>query len=289
MIEINKLSKTYDNVLAISNVSLSINPGEIYGFIGPNGAGKSTTIKALLNFITPNSGAAMINGLDIIKNSKEIKSQVAYVSSEVNFYPELTAFEIINIAQRLHKVNNNLEVERLIKLFSIEKDKKIKHMSLGNKKKVAIVSALALNASVLILDEPTNGLDPLMQNILFDELKKLKALNKTIFVSSHNLKEVQDHCDHVAFIKKGRIIKIISLSDKLKEGKYVRVKGNIKSLKNLDVIFLMEKADEISFIYKDDLSDLISILNNINVENLIIENLSIEHQFLEFYSSEEEG
>lgn len=289
MIEINKLSKTYDNVLAISNVSLSINPGEIYGFIGPNGAGKSTTIKALLNFITPNSGSAMINGLDIIKNSKEIKSQVAYVSSEVNFYPELTAFEIINIAQRLHKVNNNLEVERLIKLFSIEKDKKIKHMSLGNKKKVAIVSALALNASVLILDEPTNGLDPLMQNILFDELKKLKALNKTIFVSSHNLKEVQDHCDHVAFIKKGRIIKIISLSDKLKEGKYVRVKGNIKSLKNLDVIFLMEKADEISFIYKDDLSDLISILNNINVENLIIENLSIEHQFLEFYSSEEEG
>lgn len=289
MIEINKLSKTYDNVLAISNVSLSINPGEIYGFIGPNGAGKSTTIKALLNFITPNSGAAMINGLDIIKNSKEIKSQVAYVSSEVNFYPELTAFEIINLAQRLHKVNNNLEVERLIKLFSIEKDKKIKHMSLGNKKKVAIVSALALNASVLILDEPTNGLDPLMQNILFDELKKLKALNKTIFVSSHNLKEVQDHCDHVAFIKKGRIIKIISLSDKLKEGKYVRVKGNIKSLKNLDVIFLMEKADEISFIYKDDLSDLISILNNINVENLIIENLSIEHQFLEFYSSEEEG
>lgn len=289
MIEINKLSKAYDNVLAISNVSLSINPGEIYGFIGPNGAGKSTTIKALLNFITPNSGSAMINGLDIIKNSKEIKSQVAYVSSEVNFYPELTAFEIINLAQRLHKVNNNLEVERLIKLFSIEKDKKIKHMSLGNKKKVAIVSALALNASVLILDEPTNGLDPLMQNILFDELKKLKALNKTIFVSSHNLKEVQDHCDHVAFIKKGRIIKIISLSDKLKEGKYVRVKGNIKSLKNLDVIFLMEKADEISFIYKDDLSDLISILNNINVENLIIENLSIEHQFLEFYSSEEEG
>lgn len=287
MIKTNELSKAYNSILAIDKVSLDLEIGEIFGFIGPNGAGKSTTIKTLLNYILADSGSAVINGLDIINDSKEIKKIVAYVSSEVKFYPELTAKEIINIAQTFHSINNKEEVNRLMDLFLVEKDKKIKNMSLGNKKKVAIVSALALKTPVLILDEPTSGLDPLMQNILFSELKKLKERGKTIFISSHNLKEVQDHCDRVAFIKNGEIIKVVSLSEMLKEGKYVRVKGDIKSLESLDKIVLMKKDDEMSFIYTSDISDLIKFLSNVEITNLNIENLSIEHQFLEYYNSDE--
>lgn len=287
MIIIDKLSKSYNGVLAINQVSLQLNNGEIFGFVGPNGAGKSTTIKALLNYILPDTGNATIDGLDIVKDNKAIKKLVGYVSSEVNFYPEFTALEVIELAMRMHGVSDKNKLNHFIDLFSIEKDKKIKNLSLGNKKKVSIVSALVLNTPILILDEPTSGLDPLMQNVLFDQLKVMAKEGKTIFISSHNLKEVQDHCDRVAFIKAGKIIHVVKISDKLKEGKYVRVKGDTKKLENLDKVILMEKENEISFVFTKDLSILIEVLSKMTIENLIIENLSLEHQFLQYYSEGE--
>lgn len=287
MIEIKDLTKAYNDILAIDKISLSINKGEIFGFVGPNGAGKSTTIKVLLNYVLADSGTAKILTYDILKQSKEIKKHVAYVSSEVKLYPELTGLEIINIAQDLHGIKNTKEINRLINLFSVEKNKKIKNMSLGNKKKVAIVSALALNSKILMLDEPTSGLDPLMQNILFKELKNMKKQGKTIFISSHNLKEVQDHCDRVAFIRNGQIIDLMSLSEKLKEGKFIKFKGDIKALEVLKKVVLSQNDDEISFIYTDNISKLIKLLSQIKVKNINIEDLSLEHQFLDYYKNKE--
>ena len=289
MIKTSNLSKSYGSIKAIDDVSIEIRPKEIYGFIGPNGAGKSTTIKTLLNFIFADSGSATIDDLDIVLNSKQVKERVAYVSSENNLYPNLTALEVIEFKEKIHGEKDQKEKERLIKLFKIEEDKKIENMSLGNKKKVAIVSALILNTPIIILDEPTSGLDPLMQNILFSELKRLKKENKTIFISSHNLKEVQDHCDRVALIRSGKIIKVISLKDMLKEGKYVRVKGVVSGVDKIADKILMEKENETSFIFTRKIQDLILFLSKFEIENLIIENLSIEHQFLEYYSSEEDS
>ena len=289
VISIKKISKAYKGVLAIDAVSLDLNQGEIFGFIGPNGAGKSTTIKVLLNYILPDSGTAVVSGFDSILDNKEIKKRVGYVSSEVNFYPEMSALEIIKLSMRLHDLKEEMELNRLLDLFLIEKNKKIKNMSLGNKKKVGIVSALVLNTPILILDEPTNGLDPLMQNVLFKELKRRASLGHTIFVSSHNLQEVQDHCDRVAFIKGGKIIQIVKMSETLTEGKYVRVRGEVQKLLKLDKHILMERENEMSFIFKGEISLLISTLSHMSVENLIIENLSLEHQFLGYYNEGEQS
>ena len=289
VISIKKISKAYKGVLAIDAVSLDLNQGEIFGFIGPNGAGKSTTIKVLLNYILADSGTAEVSGFDSVLDNKEIKKRVGYVSSEVNFYPEMSALEIIKLSMRLHDLKEEMELNRLIDLFLIEKNKKIKNMSLGNKKKVGIVSALVLNTPILILDEPTNGLDPLMQNVLFKELKRRASLGHTIFVSSHNLQEVQDHCDRVAFIKGGKIIQIVKMSETLTEGKYVRVRGEVQKLLKLDKHILMERENEMSFIFKGEISLLISTLSHMSVDNLIIENLSLEHQFLGYYNEGEQS
>lgn len=289
VISIKKISKAYKGVLAIDAVSLDLNQGEIFGFIGPNGAGKSTTIKVLLNYILADSGTAEVSGFDSVSDNKEIKKRVGYVSSEVNFYPEMSALEIIKLSMRLHDIKEETELNRLLDLFLIEKNKKIKNMSLGNKKKVGIVSALVLNTPILILDEPTNGLDPLMQNVLFKELKRRASLGHTIFVSSHNLKEVQDHCDRVAFIKGGKIIQIVKMSETLTEGKYVRVRGEVQKLLKLDKHILMERENEMSFIFKGEISLLISTLSHMSVDNLIIENLSLEHQFLGYYNEGEQS
>ena len=289
VISIKKISKAYKGVLAIDAVSLDLNQGEIFGFIGPNGAGKSTTIKVLLNYILADSGTAVVSGFDSVSDNKEIKKRVGYVSSEVNFYPEMSALEIIKLSMRLHDLKEEMELNRLIDLFLIEKNKKIKNMSLGNKKKVGIVSALVLNTPILILDEPTNGLDPLMQNVLFKELKRRASLGHTIFVSSHNLQEVQDHCDRVAFIKGGKIIQIVKMSETLTEGKYVRVRGEVQKLLKLDKHILMERENEMSFIFKGEISLLISTLSHMSVDNLIIENLSLEHQFLGYYNEGEQS
>lgn len=289
VISIKKISKDYKGVLAIDAVSLDLNQGEIFGFIGPNGAGKSTTIKVLLNYILADSGTAEVSGFDSVSDNKEIKKRVGYVSSEVNFYPEMSALEIIKLSMRLHDIKEETELNRLLDLFLIEKNKKIKNMSLGNKKKVGIVSALVLNTPILILDEPTNGLDPLMQNVLFKELKRRASLGHTIFVSSHNLQEVQDHCDRVAFIKGGKIIQIVKMSETLTEGKYVRVRGEVQKLLKLDKHILMERENEMSFIFKGEISLLISTLSHMSVDNLIIENLSLEHQFLGYYNEGEQS
>ena len=128
-----------------------------------------------------------------------------------------------------------------------------------------------------------------MQNVLFKELKRRASLGHTIFVSSHNLQEVQDHCDRVAFIKGGKIIQIVKMSETLTEGKYVRVRGEVQKLLKLDKHILMERENEMSFIFKGEISLLISTLSHMSVDNLIIENLSLEHQFLGYYNEGEQS
>jgi ABC-2 type transport system ATP-binding protein len=186
VIEINNLTKAYGKKRGISNVNLRVNRGEIFGFIGPNGAGKSTTIKVLLNFIFPSSGEAKILGMDCVTDKKNV---------------------------------DDTYMKELCKTFEVELTKNVSELSLGNKKKVAIVQALIHKPKLLILDEPTNGLDPLMQQKLFKTLLKIREEGTTIFLSSHNLTEVEEFCDRVAIIKEGKIIEVRSIEDLLIEEK----------------------------------------------------------------------
>ena len=182
IIETSNLSKSYGKNRGIIDINLKIKEGEIFGFVGPNGAGKSTTIRTLLNFIFPTGGSGKILGMDIVKQSKDIKKQIGYVPSEVKFYDEIKVKDIIKYSCSFYDGINQEDVDKLYELLEVDVEKRMSELSLGNKKKVAIVQALIHKPRLLILDEPTNGLDPLIQKRLFELLKKANKEGTTVFL-----------------------------------------------------------------------------------------------------------
>ena len=288
-IKITNLTKSYGKSRGIKNVNLEIKEGEIYGFIGPNGAGKSTTIKTLLNFIFPTSGSAKILGKDIVSESKLIKEFTSYVPSEVRYYSDVKVKDILNYAASFFDYYDDQYLNELCSELEVELDKKIEELSLGNKKKVAIVQALLSNPKIVILDEPTNGLDPLIQQKLFNILLKEKAKGKTIFLSSHNLSEIEKFCDRVAVIKEGEIIDILDLNKMNRElGKRIILRSNDINIKEIEKISESFKYidEEIEFIYKGNINELISLLSKYNLDKLLIEDVKLEEAFLNYYEGE---
>ncbi len=288
-IKISNLTKNYGKNRGIKNVNLEIKEGEIYGFIGPNGAGKSTTIKTLLNFIFPTSGSAKILGKDIVSESKAIKEFASYVPSEVRYYSEVKVKDILNYAISFFDSSDREYLNELCNELEVELDKKIEELSLGNKKKVAIVQALLSNPKIVILDEPTNGLDPLIQQKLFNILLKEKSKGKTIFLSSHNLSEIERFCDRVAVIKEGEIIDILDLNNMDRDlGKRITLKSsniNIEEIKNISESLKLI-GEEVEFIYKGNINELIRILAKYDLDKLLIEEVKLEEAFLNYYEGE---
>ena len=287
VIETNKLSKTYGKSRGIDNISLEVKGGEIYGFVGPNGAGKSTTIRLLLNFIYPVSGSGKIFNKDIVKESKEIKKLIGYVPSEVRFYDDMKVKEVIEYACSFYEKVNMDEIYRLCDVFEMDLHKKMRELSLGNKKKVAIVQALVNNPKLIILDEPTGGLDPLMQKKLFDTLKALRERGTTIFLSSHNLMEVENLCQRVAVIKEGKIIDIIDIEkERENSGHKIIIKGEkIDELliKNMGSKEVNNSQGNISFMYYEDINKLIKELSNYKINKLLISEKTLEDKFMKYY------
>ena len=291
IIEIKNLTKSYGKNRGIDNVNLTINEGEIFGFIGPNGAGKSTTIKTLLNLIFPTSGEAKIFGLDCVKETTKIKEYIGYVPSEVRYYDDMTVKEIIDYAKSFKKNLDEEYVARLIKLFDVELSKKIYQLSLGNKKKVSIIQALIHKPKLLILDEPTNGLDPLVQKHLFDELIALNKHGSTIFLSSHNLTEVEEFCHRVAIIKEGKIVEVRKLDDfahkTLKKVSITVDKDITKEIEALGGLIVEHAENTIMFNYDKDINELIALISKYTVSNLIIEERKLSEEFMTYYEMED--
>jgi ABC-2 type transport system ATP-binding protein len=293
IIEINSLTKTYGKNRGIDSVNLKVNKGEILGFIGPNGAGKSTTIKVLLNLIFPTSGEGKIFGLDCVEHTARIKEDLGYVPSEVRYYDNMKVQELIDYAKSFRSNIDNDYVKDLCKLFDIEVEKNISELSLGNKKKVAIVQAILHKPKLLILDEPTNGLDPLIQQKLFTTLLKLKQEGTTIFLSSHNLTEVEEFCDRVAIIKEGKIVDVKNISDFAhKKIKRVTVKlaENIqKELSAAGAESIEQAGDSISFNYDGDINKLLAIITQYKLVDLIIEEKKLSEVFMSYYDMDHKG
>ena len=209
IIDITDLSKFYGKARGIEHINLEIGEGEIFGFIGPNGAGKSTTIRILMNMIFPTGGSARIMGMDVIRETKKIKMQVGYIPSDANAYSSMDVHEFLSYCIRFYQIQNGEQrISELSELFELDLNRKIADLSLGNRKKVSIVQSLLHNPKLLILDEPTTGLDPLMQSVFFDLLRSENKKGMTIFFSSHILSEVQMLCKRVAIIKEGKIIQM---------------------------------------------------------------------------------
>lgn len=292
VIETNKLTKSYKNNRGIIDVDLEVDEGEIFGFIGPNGAGKSTTIRTLLNFIFPTSGSAKILGKDCVKDSEEIKKYVGYVPSEVNYYGEMKSIDIIKYAASFYNKFDAERVNNLCDMFQVELNKRMRELSLGNKKKIAIVQALISQPKLLILDEPANGLDPLIQNRLFEVLQEENKKGMTIFFSSHNLSEVQKFCSKVAIIKEGKIIAVKSIDALLQTSvKYVSIKSkdNITSeLQNIGAKNIEHNSSQyLNFVYDKDINILIKLISKFSIQDIQIKEPTLEDAFMSFYKKEE--
>lgn len=232
-IDINNLTKDYGKGRGIFGVSLEIEKGEIYGFVGVNGAGKTTTIRHMMGFLNPDEGSVTINGLDAIKNSAEVKHYVSYIPGEINFPGNTTGEEFLKNQIYLSGRGSWEHAKELSNLFQLDVTANVRSMSKGMKQKTAIVSAFASDADILIMDEPTTGLDPLMRDIFLDLLKQEKKQGKTIFMSSHIFQEMEEVCDLVAIIREGKIIDVTDMEN-IRYNKNKTYRMEFKSLEDFE-------------------------------------------------------
>ena len=291
VIEARGLTKFYGKSRGIKNLDLTVEEGEFFGFIGPNGAGKSTTIRTLLNFIYPSAGNAAIFGMDCVKESTRIKTVTGYVPGEINYYREIRVRDLLIYAASFHDNVDRSYLDRLCQEFEVEVDKRIGNLSLGNKKKVAIVQALMHKPRLLILDEPANGLDPLIQSRLFSILTEINQEGTTVFLSSHNLSEVQRFCHRVAIIREGKIIEVSQVDELLgAASRRVTVTSPddlSQSLQELGIKTIEVLNGTYTFMFTGNIDQLIKTLAQHTVNDLRIEEPSLEDQFMHYYVREE--
>ena len=206
MIKTTNLTKSYGKARGVTDLTLHVPEGSCFGFIGPNGAGKSTTIRTLLGLLSPTGGSAKIMGLDCVKNRTAILSQVGYMPSEAMFYPNLRASEVIRLSADLRRRDCRRDAAALCEALELDGKKRIRELSLGNRKKVSIVCAMQHRPRLYVLDEPTSGLDPLVQRAFWSLLEERRREGATVFLSSHVLYEVQRYCSRAAIIREGRLV-----------------------------------------------------------------------------------
>lgn len=232
IILIKNLHKHFGRVKALDGFDLDVHEGEIHGFLGPNGAGKSTTIRIILGLLRKNSGSVQLFGEDPWKNAVKLHEKLAYVPGEVNFWPNLTGGEIIDLLANLRGGLDEKRRRELLEKFQLDASKKFRTYSKGNRQKVALVAALASDVPLYILDEPTSGLDPLMEQVFQDEIRGLKKQGKTFLLSSHILSEAEALCDRVTIIRGGKTAGVYTLAELKREHE------------NLQKVFLSKYEDK---------------------------------------------
>lgn len=285
VIRVRDLSKFFGKHRGIEGVNLTVQQGDFYGFIGPNGAGKSTTIRILLGLLNKSGGRAQVLGQTAGPNQLAILNRVGYMPAEAILYPDMKVKEIIRFSGKLHGHYQEDEVRRLAVKFDLDLKKKVKELSLGNRKKISIINALQHQPELYILDEPTSGLDPLMQQLFWEEITDRHRNGATVFVSSHVLTEVRRYCQKAAIIREGRII-VEDTMPHLIEATVKQV--HIQGLNHLDMSGMTQvtyEDDRLSFIYRGDLNVLLSALylHQEAIQDVTITQPDIEDVFMHYY------
>ena len=287
VIEVSHLTKYYGKARGIDDISFQVNEGEIFGFIGPNGAGKSTTIRLLLALIHPTGGSAAIFGKDCIKFGPEIRQEIGYLPSEVFYYDHMKVIDLLNYSASFYPKDSTARMHELAEMMELELNRRIEDLSYGNRKKVGIVQGLLHRPKLLLLDEPTAGLDPLMQRKFFQLIQEENQRGVTVFFSSHILGEVQRMCSRVAIIKEGKIIEIEDLRT-LQKNNYKKVQllgENIDSACfDLPGVSHLEHQDgSVHFFFKGDINLIMQKISAIKISDVTIEEPTLEEIFLHYY------
>ena len=292
MITIDNLTKDYGEKRGIFNMNLRIKEGEVFGIVGVNGAGKTTTLRMLMGFIKPTMGRAYITGKDTWKESATVKSYVGYVPGEIAFPDTKSGQTFLKLQMDLlrEKAIKSQRVNELIQKLKIDTTADIKRMSKGMKQKVALVCAFMADAKVLLLDEPTTGLDPVMRDVFIQLIKDAKAKGTTIIMSSHMFNELEPTCDRIAFLKNGKIIEIL---DQTKMEELHSYQEFILQLKdNASYDYLLTAGFEIKgenplkktltiIIHETQVNKLIQELGQSKIKNLSIRRMGLDNYFAE--------
>jgi ABC-2 type transport system ATP-binding protein len=287
IIEVANLTKYYGKARGIVDVSVSVEAGEIFGFIGPNGAGKSTTIRLLLSLIHPSSGSARVFGKDVVTHGPEIRRDIGYLPSEVYYYEGMKVIDLLNYSASFYDGDHTQRMQELSQTMELDMNRRISDLSYGNKKKVGIVQGLLHSPKLLFLDEPTAGLDPLMQHKFFDLVRKENARGVTVFFSSHILGEVQRMCNRVGIIREGRIAEISDIRT-LQQNNYKKVRVAAAGLTPAafdlpGVTNVQTDNGTVSFFFKGDINAVLQKLSGIQVADVTIEEPTLEEIFMHYY------
>jgi ABC-2 type transport system ATP-binding protein len=291
VIQIKELSKNYGKVVGTDHISLDVYQGEIFGFLGPNGAGKTTTIRMLLDLLRPDSGGLSLFGKTLTGNSYEIRKRCGYLPGNFNAYGNLTALEFLKLCAHLRDQPFNIE-QNLLERFGLDHaylDRKIKALSHGTLQKLGIVQAVFHDPELLILDEPTIGLDPLMQEEFYGLLKERHEKGRTIFLSSHNLSEVERICQRVGIIRNGKMVAVDSVENlrkTLKRKLTFILSHDAGSLTLPGAELLRQDGAEYTFIIHGDIRPVLKSLAELPVVTVTMPEPALEEIFIQYYKGE---
>jgi len=293
IIQTHALTKTYGTIQAINHVNLEVNEGEVFGYLGPNGAGKTTTIRTLLDFIRPSSGSASIFGLDSHRDSVEIRRRVGYLSDDVALYDRLTGSEMLIYLANLRGGVDWALVNELSERLQCTLNQPVRSLSRGNRQKIGLVQAFMHKPELIIMDEPSSGLDPLMQQEFYKLVEEVRNDGRTVFISSHILPEVERVCDRVGIIRSGELVTVEEVAD-LKERVFHRLEFHLGeevpieefvSLPSVKDVTLKNNVLQCTVEGKPD--SLIKAVARFEVVKLISHDSSLEEVFLSYYGKGE--
>jgi ABC-2 type transport system ATP-binding protein len=294
IIDVNHLTKSYGSKRGIADVTFQVQEGEVFGFLGPNGAGKTTTIRLLMALLRADSGTASIAGLDVWQQSLDVKRLVGYLPGELSLDPNLTGGQIFEYFGHLRGGVDQAYLKQLIQRLEFDPTRKFRQYSSGNKRKIGVIQAFMHRPRLLILDEPTNGLDPLNQQVFDQMVKEVREDGRTVFLSSHILSEVEQTCNRVGIIREGRLVRVGGIAE-LKDIKRHEVlitfvdtvpADGFKQLPGVDQVEALPNGHTLRLTMSGSIDAVVKAAGQYSVVNLTSQEPSLEDVFLRYYEGD---
>lgn len=291
MIEVKDCTMLYSSKKGITNVGFQVKEGEVFGYVGPNGAGKTTTIRCMLGFMKPQQGSILIEGSDSWSDAAKIQANVGYIPGEMSLFDEMTGIEFLNFQLQMRNIKDKTRLNELLNMFELDPKGKIRKMSKGMKQKVGLITAFMHDPKIYILDEPSSGLDPLMQQVFVNMVKEERKRGKTILMSSHSFEEVDKTCDRIAMIKDGKIVLIEDIEAVKKHRRKIFTISlahpkEIEKMKQLGMSVIYENATFADVEVVGDFKPFYEALKQIDVLDLDVKVQRLEDVFMKFYGRE---
>ncbi len=296
VIQTQDLTKVYTGaVRALDHLSLEVKRGEIFGYLGPNGAGKTTTIRLLLDFIRPTEGSAALLGMDARRDSIAIKQRIGYLPSELSLWDSLTGQQIVRFVGAARGAYDAAYVGALAERLEFDLSKKVRSYSTGNKRKLGLIIALMNKPDLLILDEPSSGLDPLMQQTFYQMMQETRAEGRTVFLSSHILSEVQAICDRVGILRGGKLQAVLRVDElthtdfrhvtlRLRDAVQASLVANVPGVSNVSVDGKVLKLQLLG-----EFDPLLRAISGQYIEDMEVQEPTLEEVFLKYYGAQPAG